>query len=162
MANEHQAPAAMRVVDIDEMDASEISSVLQRVGYGHLGCAKENRPYVVPIHYMYDPPDFYIYTTRGMKTDFISSNPEVCLQVEEVRDARNWTSVVVMGRAELLTDSGDRETATKLITLINPSLAPAISRTAVGASVRDNVVEIYKIKLHVMSGRKTRGVPDRD
>jgi len=38
---------------------------------------------------LYDPPDFYIYTTRGRKTEFISSNPEVCLQVEEVRDARN-------------------------------------------------------------------------
>ena len=162
MANKHEIPAEMRVVDIDAMDASEISSVLQRVGYGHLGCAKENRPYVVPIHYVYAPPDFYIYTTRGMKTEFICSNPEVCLQVEEVRDARNWTSIVVMGRAELLTDSGDRENATKLITLINPSLTPAISRTAIGASVRGNVVEIYRIKLHIMSGRKTRTVSDRD
>ncbi len=68
----------------------------------------------------------------------------------------------MIGRAELLTDFGDREKATKLITLMNPSFTLAISRTTIGASVRENVVEIYKIKLHVMSGRKMRRVPDRD
>jgi hypothetical protein len=156
MVDQQQSTAAMRVIDIDEMEPSEISSLLLRVGYGHLGCAKDNRPYVVPIHYVYDPPHIFIYTTKGMKTDFVSSNPEVCLQVEEVRSAHDWTSVVVEGGAELLADADEREKATKLLTLINPSLTPAISRVAQSGSVRPNIVEIYRITPHSMSGRKTR------
>jgi nitroimidazol reductase NimA-like FMN-containing flavoprotein (pyridoxamine 5'-phosphate oxidase superfamily) len=97
-----------------------------------------------------------------MKTEFITSNPAVCLQVEEVRDAHNWKSVIVMGRAGLLTDSAEREKANNLIALINPSHAPAISKTSIGASIRQNMVEIYRIDPRMMSGRKTRRVLDRD
>ena len=89
MTSGHQVPAAMRVLETEEMSSPEASSVLQRVGYGHLGCAKENQPYVIPVYYVYDPPGLYIYTTRGMKTEFVASNPAVCLQVEEVREAHN-------------------------------------------------------------------------
>jgi nitroimidazol reductase NimA-like FMN-containing flavoprotein (pyridoxamine 5'-phosphate oxidase superfamily) len=156
MTDERHAPAAMRVLDIDEMEFSEISSLLQRVGYGHLACAKENQPYVVPIHYVYDPPHILIYTTKGKKTDFLASNPEVCLQVEEVRGARDWTSAIVAGRAQLLTDPDKREKAIQLLTLLNPTLTPAISRISHAGSVRQNVVEIFQITLHSMSGRKTR------
>lgn len=162
MTSGHQVSGAMRVLEIEEMSGSEASSVLQRVGYGHLGCARENQPYVIPVHYIYDPPSLYIYTTRGMKTEFIASNPAVCLQVEEVRDAHNWRSVIVMGRAGLLTDSAEREKANNLIALINPSHAPAISKTAIGASVRQNMVEIYRIDPQIMSGRKTRRAQERD
>jgi nitroimidazol reductase NimA-like FMN-containing flavoprotein (pyridoxamine 5'-phosphate oxidase superfamily) len=34
-----------------------------------------------------------------MKTKYMDGNPEVCLQVEEVRDFQHWRSVVVNGRA---------------------------------------------------------------
>ncbi|MEG4216451.1 pyridoxamine 5'-phosphate oxidase family protein [Microcoleus sp. Pol14C6] len=42
-----------------------------------------------------------------MKTKYIDSNPEVCLQVEEVGDFQHWRSVVVNGRAERLTEQPD-------------------------------------------------------
>ncbi len=156
MADQRQAAAAIRELDIDEMEASEISSLLQRVGFGHLGCAKDNQPYVVPIHYVYDPPHIFIYTTKGMKTDFLAANPEVCLQVEEVRSARDWSSAIVAGRAELLTDSGQRDKATQLLTLINPTHTPAVSRIAHAGAERPNAVEVYRITPHTLSGRKTR------
>jgi len=38
----------------------------------------------------------------------IDANPEVCLQVEEVIDDENWSSVVVVGDAEKITDASDR------------------------------------------------------
>ena len=162
MTSGHQVPAAMRVLETEEMSSPEASSVLQRVGYGHLGCAKENQPYVIPVYYVYDPPGLYIYTTRGMKTEFIASNPAVCLQVEGVRDAHIWKIVIVIGRAGLLTDSAEREKANNLIALINPSHAPAISKTSIGASIRQNIDEIYRSHPQIMSGRKTRTALYRD
>ena len=44
----------------------------------------------------------FIYTTEGMKTEFIAENPAVCLQVQEIKDVMRWQSVVVTGRANAL------------------------------------------------------------
>ena len=65
------------MIEVEEMGAQEVHALLERADYGHLGCARDNRPYVMPIHYAYEDPDIYIFTTEGMKTEFIAANPEV-------------------------------------------------------------------------------------
>jgi nitroimidazol reductase NimA-like FMN-containing flavoprotein (pyridoxamine 5'-phosphate oxidase superfamily) len=67
------------MLDIDEMGSKEIQDLLQQVRYGHLGCALEGHPYVMAMHYYFENPDIYIFTTEGMKTKYIDANPEVCL-----------------------------------------------------------------------------------
>jgi nitroimidazol reductase NimA-like FMN-containing flavoprotein (pyridoxamine 5'-phosphate oxidase superfamily) len=148
------------MVEIEEMAAHETHGLLRRMHYGHLGCARNNRPYVVPIHYAYDDTDFYIFTTEGMKTEFISANPEVCLQVEEVHHPGNWQSVVVTGKAELLTEQEDTERAMQYITKINPTLTPAINRMWIDPWGRASKVAIYRIHPDIISGRKTLPVGD--
>ncbi|MBA2705037.1 MAG: pyridoxamine 5'-phosphate oxidase family protein [Blastocatellia bacterium] len=143
------------MIEIEEMAPHETHDLLRRVGFGHLGCARDNRPYVVPIHYAYDDADFYIFTTEGMKTEFISTNLEVCLQVEEVHDPANWRSVVVTGKAELLTKQEDTERAMQYITETNPTLTPAINQTWIDAWGRATKVAIYRIHPSIISGRKT-------
>ena len=83
------------MIEVQEMVKREIEEVLARVGYGHLACVRDDRPYIVPIHYAYDKPDIYIYTTDGMKSEIIRENPHVCLQVEEVVDNNDWRSIIV-------------------------------------------------------------------
>ena len=91
-----------------------------------------------------------------MKTQFIRSNPQVCLQVEEVTDNTNWRSVMVIGRAVELTLNDDLQRAMKLITERNPSLAPAISATQVDAIGRAVDIALYRITPEVIDGRQTR------
>src|SRR5712691_928403 len=112
------------MVEIEDMAPKEMHALLQRVGYGHLGCTRDGHPYVVPIHYAYEEPDIYIYTTEGLKTNYIGANPEVCLQVEEVHDPSHWRSIVVVGRAQRLTHSEDIEQAMRFIKERNPTLTP--------------------------------------
>lgn len=144
------------MVELEEMTAHDAHLLLKALDYGHLGCAnKDGRPYVVPIHYADDEPDIYIFTTEGMKTKYIASNPEVCLQVEDVRDSAHWRSVVVNGRAEQLTKAEEKEHAMQLITKRNPTLTPAINTMWVDAWGRANVVTIYRIRPEIISGRQT-------
>lgn len=143
------------MVEVEEMVVEEMHALLQRVGYGHLGCARDGRPYVVPVHYAYEQPNIYIFTTEGMKTAFITSNPEVCLQVEEVNDKMNWQSVIATGRAERLTKLEEMEHAMGIITKYNPTLTPAISRMWIDSWGRATAIAIYRIVPHMMSGRKT-------
>jgi len=144
------------MLEIEEMTAQDSHLLLKALDYGHLGCAREDgRPYVVPIHYAYDEPDIYIFTTEGMKTECIAANPEVCLQVEDVRDSAHWRSVIVNGRAEALTKPEEKEHVIQLITKRNPTLMPAISRMWVDAWGRANVVTVYRIHPEIISGRQT-------
>ncbi len=116
------------MIEVEEMGAQEVHALLKRADYGHLGCSRDNRPYVMPIHYAYQYPDIYIFTTEGMKTEFIAANPEVCLQVEEVVDPTNWKSVIATGKAERLTDQQEIEHAMQFITKANPTLTPALNK----------------------------------
>ncbi len=143
------------MIEIEEMGVAEMNALLQRVGYAHMGCTRDNRPYVVPIHYAYEDPNIYIFTTEGMKTEFIEVNPEVCLQIEEVHDPSNWRSVIATGKAERITQQEDRERAMQFITERNPTLTPAINKMWVDVWGRANIVAIYRIRPHMMSGRKT-------
>ncbi len=143
------------MLTVEDMPLEEMRALLSRIGYGHLGCARDGRPYVVPIHYAYDGEFLYIFTTEGMKTSFIEANSEVCLQVEEVESAMHWQSVMVTGRAERLTAQEDRESAMQLITRSNPTLTPAINRTQLDAWDRSNEVVLYRIRPAIIDGRKT-------
>jgi uncharacterized protein len=146
------------MLDIDEMSIKEIHDLLQKVGHGHLGCALEGHPYVVPMHYYFDEPDLYIFTTVGMKTKYMDVNPEVCLQVEEVHNLEHWRSVAVMGRAEHITEQQDIDRVMQFIKTQNATLSPAINRTWIDAWGRAAVMALYRIHPREMSGRTTDGV----
>jgi uncharacterized protein len=143
------------MVEIEEMGSTEMHELLRRANYGHLGCSREGHPYVVPIHYVHRSDDFYFFTTEGMKTEYISANPEVCLQVEEVQDPFNWQSVIVTGKVELLTRQEDIERALQFNKEVNPMLTPALNKMWVDAWGRASKVAIYRIQPSVISGRKT-------
>jgi len=137
------------------MSKTEMSELLERQSFGHLACARDNRPYVVPMNFAHDGKDFYFFTTQGMKTRFIDANPEVCLQVEEVTDSTHWRSVMVTGKAEQITSNEEMQKAMSLITQRNPSLTPAISATSLDSWGRAVDVALYRIKPEIVDGRKT-------
>lgn len=141
------------MLEIEEISNREIKVILAKVGYGHLACSRDNIPYVVPIHYAYDEPDIYVYTTEGLKSEIIDENPNVCLQVEEVVDNQHWKSVVVNGTANRLKDEPDREKAIQAIVRVNPTLTPAVSIRWMDNWVRENIEVILVIHPGVMTGR---------
>jgi nitroimidazol reductase NimA-like FMN-containing flavoprotein (pyridoxamine 5'-phosphate oxidase superfamily) len=143
------------MLKVEDMAPAEMHALLQRESFGHLGCARGGRPYVVPMHYAYDGKELFFFTTQGMKTQFIEANPQVCLQVEEVTDSTHWRSVMVIGKAVELTRNEEMQLAMKLITERNPSLTPAISATQLDALGRAVDIALYRITPELIDGRKT-------
>src|ERR1700682_6721421 len=133
------------MLKVEDMAPAEMHALLQRESFGHLGCARGGRPYVVPMSYAYDGKELYFFTTEGMKTRFIEANPQVCLQVEDVTDSTHWRSVMVIGKAEQLTKAEEMQRAMKLITERNPSLTPAISATELDALGRAVDIALFRI-----------------
>jgi uncharacterized protein len=143
------------MLKVEDMAPAEMHALLQRESFGHLGCSRDGRPYVVPMDYAYDGKELYFFTTEGMKTQFIAANPKVCLQVEEITDRTHWRSVMVIGQAELLTNAQETQRAMKLITERNPSLTPAISATQLDTLGRAVDIALYRIRPDLIDGRKT-------
>jgi hypothetical protein len=143
------------MLKVKMMSQSEIAALLLRGSRGHLGCSRDNHPYVVPMNYAFDSEHIYFLTTEGTKTEYISANREVCFQVEEVADARNWSSVMALGPAERLDKPEEVERAMRLIAERNPTLEPAVSEMKAGAWRRLNRIAVYRVRPHSLHGRKT-------
>lgn len=143
------------MLNVEDMSRTEMHTLLAGVGYGHLGCVRAGRPYVLPMHYVFDGDDVYFVTTEGSKTAALAENSAACLQVELVQDVGHWSSVIVTGPAERLTAPADIERAMDLITQSNPTLTPALNHTQTDGQGRPNFLALYRLRPAVMDGRKT-------
>ena len=90
---------------IQDMSDKECRALLARTGFGRLACARDNRPYVVPIYFAYEPDRLYGFTTVGQKIEWMRANPIVCLEADDVTSHFQWESVIVFGRYEEFPDT---------------------------------------------------------
>lgn len=148
------------MIEIEDLTRDEAVELLESIGYGHLACSRDDRPYVVPVHYAFADGNVYVYTTEGKKSDIIKANPNVCLQVEDVTTDRDWRSVIVEGKAERVSAGDERDLVIGLISKINPTFTPAVSIRWLDSWVRENVEVIFRIVPENISGR--RGVDRTD
>jgi nitroimidazol reductase NimA-like FMN-containing flavoprotein (pyridoxamine 5'-phosphate oxidase superfamily) len=146
--------AIKQIPQIVDLGRSEIERLLSNIRYGHLGMSRDNKPYVVPIHFAYEKPAIFFYTTEGLKTEILEANPEVCLQAEHIQESTNWQSVIVTGKAKRLESETQIEKAVKALKDVNPRLVPAWSIRWMDGWVRSNVEAVYRITVSEMTGRR--------
>jgi hypothetical protein len=87
---------------VNEISENECLEVLSRASMGHLGCAQDDQPYIVPVYFAYEPGKVYLFSTHGKKIEWMRANPKVCLEVEETRSQSDWVTVLANGRYEEL------------------------------------------------------------
>jgi nitroimidazol reductase NimA-like FMN-containing flavoprotein (pyridoxamine 5'-phosphate oxidase superfamily) len=143
---------------IRELDRVECGEVLSRNQLARLACARHGQPYIVPIHYSFDAARkcLYAFSTVGQKVDWMRENPLVCVEVEEIADKNLWTTVLIFGRYEELTDAPEdasaRRTAQTLFEGRPQWWFPAAAK--VGSREHHEMV-LYRILIDRMSGRRT-------
>lgn len=94
---------------IREMTGEECRGALASVGFGRLACARENRPYIVPVSFAVDGRYIYLFSMPGQKIEWMRSNPHVCLEMDSVKSRNDWTSVVAFGQYEELADTPESQ-----------------------------------------------------
>ncbi len=100
-------------MQVSEMSGKECRELLARQGWGRLGCALDNQPYIVPIYFVAEGDSLFCFATLGRKIEWMRANPRVCIQADEIRSRYDWKSVVVFGRYEELLDDAEHEQARK-------------------------------------------------
>jgi nitroimidazol reductase NimA-like FMN-containing flavoprotein (pyridoxamine 5'-phosphate oxidase superfamily) len=86
---------------VHEMTAQECRAMFARTNVARLACARNNQPYIVPIHVDLDREFLYGFATQGQKIDWMRHNPLVCVEIDEF-SPQHWASVVAFGHYEEL------------------------------------------------------------
>jgi nitroimidazol reductase NimA-like FMN-containing flavoprotein (pyridoxamine 5'-phosphate oxidase superfamily) len=90
---------------IKNLEREECAEILKRNGFGRLGCVNKNQPYVVPIYFALESERLFGFSTEGQKIDWMRENPLVCVEADDIKSEQEWTSVLVLGRYEELSDN---------------------------------------------------------
>jgi nitroimidazol reductase NimA-like FMN-containing flavoprotein (pyridoxamine 5'-phosphate oxidase superfamily) len=105
-------------MQIDEMKETECREVLSRASFARLGCSLNDQPYVIPVGIAYEPDYIYVFSTFGKKIEWMRGNPKVCVQVDEIKNQSDWTSVIANGEYQELDEprhTDERAHARKLL-----------------------------------------------
>jgi hypothetical protein len=85
-----------------DLDEGQIDDLLKSEVIGRIGCFDGNKIYVVPITYAYDNGYIYGHTKDGLKIRMMRKNPNICFEVDWMKDMGNWKSVILYGTFEEL------------------------------------------------------------
>lgn len=140
---------------IHELTKEECLEVLRRNTLGRLACVQDGQPYIVPVSFNLDGSDIYGFATVGQKIHWMRANPLVCLEVEEIADRRQWTTVVAFGSYEELNDSEEhaaaKQRAHELFAGRDRWWEPATGKTP---SREPHAAVLYRINVHRLTGRR--------
>lgn len=143
----------------DILSEKQINDVISNNFLGRLGCHADGKTYVVPVSYAYDGEYIFMRSYEGMKLAMMRENPNVCLQVDKIKDMGDWESVILWGTFEELSDLKEREMALKsLLSRILPNIVSEMAKLSPEWPFPTDDVNkidgvVYRIHIKEMTGR---------
>jgi len=139
---------------IRELTTDQCFDLLERSNLGRLACARDGQPYIVPVNYSFDRVRkcLYVFSTIGQKVAWMRENPKVCVEVDEVRDKDHWTTVVIFGRYEEITD-GDTDARKRAQDLFQHRVEWWFPAAGKLPEKEAEAVVLYRIVIDRLSGR---------
>jgi nitroimidazol reductase NimA-like FMN-containing flavoprotein (pyridoxamine 5'-phosphate oxidase superfamily) len=104
---------------VGRLDDDQIDAILNHELVGRLACHARGRTYIVPIAFAFADGAIVAHSADGLKLQMMRENPEVCFEVDQIKDLSHWRSVVLWGYFEELrgteADRARAAIATKLL-----------------------------------------------
>lgn len=145
---------------VSSLSTLECTKLLSAGRLGHLACARDGRPYVVPLYFAYADTHLYAFSMPGKKIDFMRANPLVSVVVENRGQGREWQSVVVDGRFEELPDrighKKERDHAWSLLSRNFDWFEPGALKPMTPAQASHSGHVFFRILVEQVSGRGAR------
>jgi len=144
---------------LGKLSDKQIDELLYSQSVGRLGCYTDGNIYVVPVTYVYDGQNIICHTREGMKLEMMRKNPEVCFEVDIMKNMANWQSVIAWGTFTEL-DGEEAELALqKMLMKLQPQLTSETARphepvnSEERRATRGLTAIIYQIALREKTGR---------
>lgn len=141
-----------------EMTQQECRDLLARISLGRLGCSHKGQPYVVPINFAFEEEYFYLLSTLGQKMEWMRENPKVCVEVSDIVNQTNWSSVVVNGVYQELPEpqfTEQRAHARKLLEKRELWWHNALGERQVKSNTELIETTIFRIRAESMTGLRS-------
>jgi uncharacterized protein len=150
---------------VGKLTDEQIEEVLKEHVLGRIGCNDGKKIYVVPVNYVYDGRFIIAHSVAGMKIEMMRKNPQVCFEVDEMKNFTNWKSVIVWGEYQELKDEHSRYYAMKLFVervmhmkISETAIPPELSGERVHPRSPGNIKPIvYRIVIEEKTGRFENG-----
>ena len=143
---------------IEEMTRKASLEFLAGSHLGRLACVNQSQPYITPSYFAYHDQWIYSFSTVGKKIEWLRANPLACLEVDEIANPQQWTSVIVFGRYEELSDSSDnkatRDLAYKLLQQHALWWEPGYARTVLHGMPRLLEPVYFRLSIDEISGHR--------
>lgn len=145
---------------LGQLEQPEIEALLSRQITGRLGCHANGTTYIVPVNYVYKNGVIYAHSGPGKKIEMMRQNPEVCFEVDEIKNIFSWKSVIVWGKFEEITEIEEQEQAMqalihRIMPLVEqPTGHPSHGITESEYDLGDKIdLTVYKITIDRTTGR---------
>jgi nitroimidazol reductase NimA-like FMN-containing flavoprotein (pyridoxamine 5'-phosphate oxidase superfamily) len=154
-------------------DDAWIRAYLRRVPFGMLATEYAGQPFIKPTSFVYDEAENAIYihgALQGRMRTNLEANPRVSFCIAEMgrllpadtamEVGVEYSSVVVFGRAEVLTDADQaRHGLQLLLDRFFPHLKPGIDYREILPQELD-ITAVYRIRIESWSGKEDRARDD--
>ena len=108
------------------MSSEDAEEMLENALVGRLGTSFKNKPYVVPLNFVYSNKKIYFHCAKnGKKLEIIADNSHVCFEVDEFLGIKQdekpcsfgsyYKSAMAFGKAKVLEKSEKKAKALKKI-----------------------------------------------
>ncbi len=116
----------MRRKDREITSMEEIKDIIKEALFCNIAMCRSNIPYLVPMNFGFDGQYFYLHSApEGLKLDILKENPRVCIEITQdlkiipstdvCKTGMKYSSVIVSGRIEFLSDKAERIDALRCI-----------------------------------------------
>jgi len=100
---------------VGQLNNDQINRVLETQLIGRIGCGTQDRHYIFPVTYVFHEGSVYVHSKEGLKLKILSSNPNVCFQVDQIDNMNNWRSVLIWGKYEALNKEEEQVAALNIL-----------------------------------------------
>ncbi|MCF7929726.1 MAG: pyridoxamine 5'-phosphate oxidase family protein [Spirochaetales bacterium] len=112
----------MRRNEKEIREKSRIEAFLDKAPVCRIGMVDEGRPYIVPVHFVYERDRIYFHSAHaGRKISVLQRNPVVCVEADEYRGVlsdeqacdygTDFVSVIAEGTAVFVKDMNEKNKA---------------------------------------------------
>lgn len=150
------------------MTIGEVEKFLNHAVTGRLGTCAQEKPYVVPLSFVYLNSMIYYhwFSYEGRKLRNIMENNRVCFEADEyTRDHMNYASVIADGRLHRVTDKEEKAMVLRALAEKFPAYAAGEGHNEkikrifeMGFDAMVEAIEIFRIEIEEISGKK-KGKP---
>jgi len=106
-----------------KMESDSMVALLETQSIGRLAMDNNGKPYVIPLHYLYETGKIYFHSKKdGLKISCLLANPQVCLEVDELISissgeiacdfSTKYRSVLAFGTARIMEESAEKAAVT--------------------------------------------------